>query len=132
MYLAIVTFDLTHSAVSFEELRDWVVDKSMADYAALPGVRLKAWFSDELRRQWGAVYLVDNPMVLRQDKLPRLPNGHTGPIGARPTSVQWLELEAFVTGPDGLAELPGAGLAMVHKASRTAVRWTMPEPVPGP
>ena len=129
MFLAIVTFDLTHSSVSYSELRDWVVDRSMTEYSELPGLKLKAWFSDELNRQWGAVYLVDSPTVLRQDKLPRLANGHTGPIGARPTSVQWLELEAFVAGPDGLDELFGAGLALRHQASRTDITWTAPEPV---
>lgn len=129
MFLAIVTFDLTHSKVSYAELRDWVVDRSMDEYSALPGLKLKAWFSDELNRQWGAVYLVDSPTVLRQDKLPRLANGHTGPIGARPTSVQWLELEACVAGPDGLDELFGSGLALRHRATRTEVVWAAPEPV---
>ena len=128
MYLAIVTFDLTHSKVSYQEMRDWVVDRSMAEYAALPGLKLKAWFSDELNRQWGAVYLVDSPIVLRQDKLPRLADGNTGPIGARPTSVQWLELEALVTGPDGLDEALTAGLSLRHQTTRTEVRWTAPEP----
>jgi hypothetical protein len=125
MYLAIVTFDLTHSSITYDTLRDWVVDKAMADFTALPGLRLKAWFSDELRRQWGAVYIVDNPMVLRPDNLPRLPNGQTGPIGARPTSIQWLELEAFVAGPTGLDSLTEAGLSMRHKAGR---RRIVPEP----
>jgi hypothetical protein len=123
MYLAIVTFDLTHSPVRYDELRDWVVDKAMADYAALPGVRFKAWFSDELHRQWGAVYLVDDPTALRPDRLPRLPNGHTGPIGAQPTSIQWLELEAYVTGPEGLDALTDAGLSLRHKEKRRQPTW---------
>jgi hypothetical protein len=126
MYLVVVTFDLSRSAITFDELRDWVVDKAMDDYAEHPGLAFKAWFSDEGRREWGAIYLVEDRSVLRPDRLPRLPNGDTGPIGAPPTSVRWLELEAFVAGPDGLDELPEAGLSLLHKEMRSTVRWTLP------
>jgi hypothetical protein len=126
MQLAIVTFDLTHSPISYAELRDWVVDKSMDDYVALPGLRFKAWFSDELNRQWGAVYLVDDRRALSAGRIPTLPDGHTGPIGARPTSIRWFELEALVAGPDGLIDAFSAGLCLEHRATRSAAVWRMP------
>lgn len=131
MFLAIVTFDLTHSPMTFEELRDWVVDKAMIDYTGVPGVRFKAWFSDEPKRQWGAIYLVDTPHTLSRANLPLLPDGNTGPIGTRPSSIQWLDLEAFVLGPDGLGDFAGFGLSVEHGRRRRTVRWSMPEPVPG-
>ncbi|MGH4024835.1 MAG: hypothetical protein ACRDRV_09645 [Pseudonocardiaceae bacterium] len=114
MYVVIVAFDLKESVVEFPELRTWVRDKAAADYANLAGMRFKTWFSDERKRIWGAVYLVDSADAFDADKIPRLPDGRTGPVGTRPTSVTWFELEAFVTGPQGLAgvdDLLGAGLA---------------------
>lgn len=126
MLLAIVTFDLTHHPISYSELRDWVVDRAVDDFARLPGMRFKAWFSDELNRQWGAVYLVDDRQVFAPGTFPLLPNGHTGPIGERPTSVRWLELEAFVVGPDGLDDALGAGLSLLHRDSRTTRVWREP------
>lgn len=111
MYIAIVAWDLAESPVTFEQLRDWVAQKAAHDYAELAGLRIKAWFSDERKRLWGAVYLVDSPDDLTPDKLPRLPDGRSGPVGTRPTSTTWFELEAFVTGPGDLTELARAGLS---------------------
>ena len=115
MYVVIVAFDLRDSSIGFDELRAWVRDKAAQDYAEMPGVRMKTWFSDERKRVWGAVYVVDNADVFDPANVPLLPNGRTGPVGTRPTSVMWLELEAFVAGPDGLPgidALTTAGLAL--------------------
>ncbi|GAA3861963.1 hypothetical protein GCM10022243_30310 [Saccharothrix violaceirubra] len=120
MHLVIVAFDLKESGVDFPELRAWVRDRAAADYAALPGMRFKAWFSDERKRLWGAVYLVDSADAFDPERLPRLPDGRTGPVGTRPTSITWFDLEAFVAGPDGLDgldELRAAGLSL--RAERT-------------
>lgn len=119
MYVAIVAWDLKDSPVTFQELRHWVVEKAAQDYAGLAGLRVKAWFSDERKRIWGAVYLVDSPDDLHADKVPRLPDGRTGPVGVRPTSSSWFELEAFVTGAADPGELAGAGLSWLM--SRPAV-----------
>ncbi|MER7505588.1 hypothetical protein AB0L05_33395 [Nonomuraea pusilla] len=102
MYVVIVAFDLKESSVDFAELRAWVRGRAADDYSRLPGMRFKAWFSDERKRLWGAVYLVESMSSFDRDNLPLLPDGRTGPVGTRPTSVMVLELEAFVTGPDGL------------------------------
>ncbi|MCX2951552.1 hypothetical protein [Lentzea sp. NEAU-D7] len=115
MYVVIVAFDLKDSDVSFAELRTWVHDRAADDYSKLEGMRFKAWFSDERKRLWGAVYLVESMSSFDRDKIPLLPNGATGPVGTRPTSVKFLDLEAFVTGPAGAAgveELARHGLSM--------------------
>ncbi|PZG20523.1 hypothetical protein [Nonomuraea aridisoli] len=109
MYVAIVAFDLKDVDIDFAELRAWVRSRAADDYSRLPGMRFKAWFSDERKRLWGAVYLVESMSSFDRDKIPLLPDGRTGPVGTRPTSVMFLELEAFVTGPDGLAGIEALG-----------------------
>ncbi|MFE3320099.1 hypothetical protein [Nocardia sp. NPDC059195] len=120
MHVAIVAWKLRQlkdREVTFAELREWVRTKAAADYAALPGVRLKTWFSDERRAIWGAVYLVDSPSDLRLDKLPRLPDGRTGPVGTPPHVVDWFDVEASVFGPADPWELPLLG--RVHDPNGT-------------
>lgn len=101
MYVVIVAFDLKESEIEFAELRVWLRDRAAEDYGQLPGMRAKAWFSNERKRIWGAVYFVESMSSFDPENLPRLPDGRTGPVGTRPTSVMCLDLEAFVTGPDG-------------------------------
>lgn len=101
MHVAIVAWKmkrLEDCDVTFAELREWVRTRAAADYANLPGVRMKTWFSDERRAIWGAVYLVDSPADLTPDKLPRLPDGRTGPIGTTPHVIDWFDVEACVFG----------------------------------
>lgn len=112
MYVAIVAWKLKRlerSDVTFAELREWVATKAAAEYANLPGVRLKTWFSDERRWIWGAVYLVDSPDDLAPDKLPRLPDGRTGPIGTTPHVVDWFTVEACVIGQADAVEMTTLG-----------------------
>lgn len=112
MFVAVLAWDLAESPVTFAELRAWVAGTAAAQYAALPGVCIKCWFSNEERRVWGAVYLVESPEAIHPDRLPRLPDGSTGPVGTPPTSVAWFALEACVFGPGDMATLVSAGLAM--------------------
>jgi hypothetical protein len=118
MYLVVLAWDLTDSAVTFGELRTWVADKAAADFAGLTGVRSKAWFSNEEKRTWGAVYIVDSMETLRPGRIPRLANGKTGPVGTPPTTMSWFDLEAFVKGPADLTELLGAGLVWEEAGAR--------------
>lgn len=114
MYLVITTFDLKESNVDFAELRAWVRDRAADDYSRMDGMLLKAWFSHEQKRLWGAVYLVRDASAFREGNVPRLPDGRSGPVGTRPTSETWLDLECLVTGPDGvdaLVEAMGTGLS---------------------
>ena len=110
MYVEIIAWDIRKFDVTFAELRRWVDQTAAAQYSTLAGVRLKMWFSDERKGIWGAVYLVDSIEATGPDKIPRLPDGRTGPIGEPPTSVAWFDLEEFVVGVEGL-DFPGeAGL----------------------
>lgn len=107
MYIVITTFDLKESNVGFAELREWVRDRAARDYSQVTGMSLKAWFSHEHKRLWGAVYLVEDADVFREGNMPRLPDGRSGPVGTRPTSETWLDLECLVLGPGGLEGLGG-------------------------
>jgi hypothetical protein len=111
MYVVILAWNLTESPVIFDELRNWVATKAAAAYENLPGVRMKSWFSNEKKRTWGAAYLVDSPDAIQPDRLPRLANGKTGPVGTAPDLVLWFDLEATVFGPGDLTELAEAGLS---------------------
>ncbi len=110
MYVVIVAFDLKKSDIDFAELRAWVAAWAADHYSRLQGMRAKAWFSDERKRLWGAVYLVESMSSFDRDKIPLLPNGATGPVGTRPTSIMVLDLEAFVPGPDGMAGIEALAL----------------------
>jgi hypothetical protein len=112
MHVAILAWNLTDHPIVFDELRHWVATKAAADYANLPGVRLKTWFSNERKRIWGAVYVVDSPDAIHPDRLPRLADGKTGPVGTPPDTVAWFNLEALVFGPGDLEDLSQAGLSM--------------------
>ncbi|GAA0906175.1 hypothetical protein [Virgisporangium aurantiacum] len=117
MFVAIVAWDLRASPVTFDELRAWVARTAADEYARLPGVNVKAWFSDERKRIWGAVYLVESIGDLDPERIPRLPDGRTGPIGTRPTSTAWFELEASVVGDIDVAGLHRQGRAFdIHES----------------
>ncbi|MGW5453081.1 hypothetical protein [Nocardia sp. NPDC003979] len=114
MYVCVLAWKLQkldRPDLTFAELREWVATKAAADYAQLPGVRLKTWISDERRGIWGAVYLVDSPDDIALDKLPRLPDGRTGPIGTPPHVMDWFQVEATVFGPADPSTLPSLGRA---------------------
>lgn len=117
MYVAFLAWKLRQlegPAPTFGELRSWVSTKAASDYAGLSGVRIKTWFSDERRGIWGAVYIVDSPSDLAMEKLPKLPDGRTGPIGVPPHVIDWFEVEASVFGPSDPIEILGLGRIMGH------------------
>ncbi|MGW4327848.1 hypothetical protein ACWEKR_18350 [Nocardia sp. NPDC004573] len=110
MFLGWKLHKLDHP-VTFDELRKWVASKARSDFTGFPGVRLKTWVSYESTGVWGAIYIVDDPEAVSMDKLPRLPNGKTGPIGVPPHfSTGWLDVEATVFGDNDPTELPLLGL----------------------
>jgi hypothetical protein len=55
--LRLVLWNLADSKTTIEELRRYLRDESVDRHADVPGLRLKAWVSDEATERWGAVYL---------------------------------------------------------------------------
>jgi len=60
MRAVLVLWDLSSgSKVSFEELRQYLRDESIAMFGQLAGLRQKTWISNPETGRWGALYLFD-------------------------------------------------------------------------
>src|SRR5437763_5702666 len=57
LLVRIVLWNLADSKTTIEELRRYLRDESVEQFAEVPGLRFKAWISDEATERWGAVYL---------------------------------------------------------------------------
>jgi hypothetical protein len=51
----IVLWNLADSKTTIAELRRYLRDESVDQFAEVPGLRFKAWISDEATERWGAV-----------------------------------------------------------------------------
>jgi hypothetical protein len=111
MHAVIVNWDLSHgSRASFEELRVYLRERSIARFEQMPGLRQKTWISNPETGQWGAVYLFETPKHVQT-----LIDGLSGsPViemtGITPT-FQVFEVEAVVEGQHTGTDLLTAGLA---------------------
>ncbi|GFZ82828.1 hypothetical protein [Nesterenkonia alkaliphila] len=97
-FLVNVEWDLHRHHASLEQLRAWAQGPGATAYHGLPGVVLKAWYSNPQYGVWGAVYLVEDPQALDAERLPRTVADRTGPIGTPPDRVKWHVLEQTVLG----------------------------------
>ena len=61
MILRFVLWHLADSKTTIHELRRYLRDESVEAFADVPGLRLKAWISDEATERWGGVYLWNRP-----------------------------------------------------------------------
>ena len=57
MLLRLVLWSLADSLTTVGELRRYLREESVDAFAEVPGLRFKAWISDETTDRWGAVYL---------------------------------------------------------------------------
>ncbi len=107
MLVRIVLWNLADSKTTVGELRRYVRDESVDTFARVPGLRFKAWISDETTERWGAVYLwesreaADQPVASRAREL----------IGKDPDIVEEFDVEATIEGLFALEELSRRGLA---------------------
>ena len=53
----LVLWNLADSKTTIHELRRYLRDESVDAFAEAPGLRFKAWISDEVTERWGAIYL---------------------------------------------------------------------------
>ena len=54
MLVRIVLWNLADSMTTIEELRRYLRDESVDEFAEVEGLRFKAWISDPLGERWGA------------------------------------------------------------------------------
>ena len=107
MIVRIVLWNLTDSMTTIEELRRYVRDESVDEFAEVEGLRFKAWISDALGERWGAFYLFESREAADQT----MPGRARELIGKQPDLVEEFDLEATVEGHYADQELSRLGLA---------------------
>ena len=107
MLVRFVLWNLADSKTTIAELRRYLRDESVDAFAEVPGLRFKAWVSDETTERWGAVYLWESREALEQE----LPSRARELIGKDPDLVDEFDLEASVEGRFAEERLARRGLA---------------------
>ena len=107
MLVRFVLWNLADSKTTIEELRRYLRDESVDAFADVPGLRFKAWISDEATERWGAVYLWESREASQQE----LPSRARELIGKDPDVGEEFDVEATIEGTFVLEELSRRGLA---------------------
>ncbi len=107
MLIRIVLWNLADSKTTIGELRRYLRDESVDAFAEVPGLRFKAWISDEATERWGAVYLWESSQAAQQD----VPSRARELIGKDPDIGEEFDIEATVEGDFAVEQLSRLGLA---------------------
>jgi hypothetical protein len=107
MLLRFVLWNLADSKTNIAELRRYLQDESVDQFAEVSGLRFKAWVSDEASDRWGAVYLWESAEAARQE----LPSRARELIGKDPDIAEEFDVEATIEGRFAFEELSRRGLA---------------------
>jgi hypothetical protein len=107
LLLRIVLWSLADSTTTIGELRRYLRDESVEAFEEVPGLRVKAWISDEATDRWGAVYLWESREAAQQS----LPSRARELIGKEPDLVEEFDVEATVEGDYNVEGLTRLGLA---------------------
>jgi hypothetical protein len=108
--LRFVLWNLADSKTNIEELRRYLRDESVDAFAQVPGLRFKAWISDETTERWGAIYLWESAEAAGSAT-------HSGIsrageiIGKDPDVGEDFDVEATIEGAYAIEELSRRGLA---------------------
>jgi hypothetical protein len=107
LLLRLVLWNLADSNTTIGELRRYLQDESVEQFEQVPGLRFKAWISDEATERWGAVYLWESAEAARQE----LPSRARELIGKDPDVGEDFDVEATIEGAFELEDLSRRGLA---------------------
>jgi hypothetical protein len=105
--IRLVLWNLADSKTTIAELRRYLQDESVDAFSDVPGLRFKAWISDEATERWGAVYLWESSEAARAD----LPSRARELIGKEPDILEEFDVEATAEGQFKDGELARRGLA---------------------
>jgi hypothetical protein len=105
--LRLVIWNLADAKTTIEELRRYLRDESVDAFSEVPGLRFKAWISDEATERWGGVYLWEAAEAAAQV----LPSRARELIGKDPEIVEEFDVEATIEGRFELEALSRLGLA---------------------
>ena len=109
MIVRFVLWSLADSGTTIGELRRYLRDESVEQFADVPGLRFKAWISDEPGERWGAVYLWESREAADQS----LPSRARELIGKDPDLVEEFD-EASIEGRFDVEQLSRLGLAFEY------------------
>ncbi len=107
MLVRLVLWSLADSKTTIGELRRYLRDESVDAFEDVPGLRFKAWISDEATERWGAVYLWESREAADQ----QLPSRARELIGKEPDVGEEFDVEATIEGGFAIEELSRRGLA---------------------
>jgi len=107
LIVRLVLWNLADSKTTVGELRRYLRDEAVDAFEEVPGLRLKAWLSDEATERWGAVYLWESREAADQE----LPSRARKLIGRDPDIGEEFDVEATVEGRFVLEQLSRLGLA---------------------
>jgi len=102
-----VLWNLADSKTTIEELRRYLRDEFVDQFEEIPGLRFKAWISDEATERWGAIYLWESAEAARGE----LPGRTRELIGKEPDVGEEFDVEATIEGAFAVEELSRRGLA---------------------
>jgi hypothetical protein len=105
--LRLVIWNLADAKTTIEELRRYLRDESVDAFSEVPGLRFKAWISDEATERWGGVYLWESAEAAAQV----LPSRARELTGKDPEIVEEFDVEATIEGRFELEALSRLGLA---------------------
>ena len=107
MIVRLVLWNLADSQTTIGELRRYLRDEAVDAFADVPGLRFKAWISDEATERWGAVYVWESAEAAQQE----LPSRARELIGKDPDIGETFDVEATIEGRFEVEQLSGLGLA---------------------
>ena len=107
MIVRFVLWNLADSKTTIGELRRYLRDESVDAFAGVPGLRFKAWISDDATERWGGVYVFESVEAAEQE----LPSRARELIGKDPDVVEIFDVEATIEGRFAVEELSRRGLA---------------------
>ena len=126
MLLRLVLWNLADSKTTIEELRRYLRDESVDAFEDVPGLRFKAWISDEVSERWGAVYLWES----REDAEQELPSRARELIGKEPDIGEEFDVEATIEGQFLVAgAVPPGPRVRVALSARTRHRRVRISPI---
>ena len=107
MVVRFVLWNLADSMTTVGELRRYLRDESVEQFADVPGLRFKAWISDEVTERWGAIYVWESAEAAEQ----ALPSRARELIGKDPDIGETFDVEETIEGRFAEEELSRRGLA---------------------
>ncbi|HEY7196261.1 MAG TPA: YdhR family protein [Gaiellaceae bacterium] len=107
MIVRLVLWSLADSKTTVGELRRYLQDEAVDAFEEVPGLRFKAWISDEATERWGAIYMWESSEAAEQP----LPSRARELIGKDPEIGEEFEVEATIEGRFEIEALSRLGLA---------------------